>query len=87
MHCREQMDRASAKLGRARSSLSLAIKAGTEASLGELLDAISSALEQIDAADLALAEDERRGNRPGHDAPGLEAAHPRLVVAATSSAS
>lgn len=87
MQCREKMDRASAKLSRARSALMLALKAGPEASKGELLDAISAALEHVDAADAALGEDEMRSVRPGPMAPAVEPGHPRLVVAAACSAS
>ncbi len=87
MQCREKMDRASAKLSRARSALTLAMKAGPEATKGELLDAVLAALEHIDAADAALGDEETRAGRPGDIAPATEAGHPRLVVAATWSAS
>lgn len=82
--CREKMDRASAKLSRARSALTLALKAGPEASKGELIDVISAALEHVDAADAALGEDEARSVRPGPLAPAIEPGHPRLVVAAAA---
>lgn len=79
MQCRETMDKASAKLSRARSALKLAMKVGPEATKGELLDAISTALELIDAADAALGE-ERTEAQAGHSAPAHEAAcQPRLV--------
>lgn len=84
MQCREKMDKASAKLSRARSALMLALKAGPEASKGELLDAISAALDHVDAADAALGEDEMRSVRPGPLAPAGEQSHPRLVVAAAA---
>lgn len=79
MYCREKMDRASAKLSRARSALSLALKAGPEASKGELLDAITAALEHVVAADETLGEEEPRIEKPGHIAPAV-GGQPRLVV-------
>lgn len=69
MHCREIMDTASAKLSRARSALSLAMKAGPEASKGELLDAIAAAFEHVEAADAALGAEEPRAVEPGPSAP------------------
>lgn len=78
MNCREKMDRASAKLSRARSALALAMKAGPEASKGELLDAIALALEHVTAADETLGEEEPRITKPGRLAPAVAA--PRLVV-------
>lgn len=54
MQCQEKMDKASEKLSRARSALSLATKAGIEATRGELLDMIAAARESIDDADSML---------------------------------
>jgi hypothetical protein len=69
LQCQEKMDVASAKLSRIRSMLSVALKAGAEATKGELLDAIESALEGVDAADAALREGENQGVMPGRPAP------------------
>lgn len=78
MHCREIMDTASARLSRARSALSLAMKAGPEASKGELLDAIAAAMEHIEAADAALGEEETREVEPGPRAPACS--HPGAKI-------
>lgn len=73
MQCQEKMDRASAKLSRARSALSVATMAGMEATRGQLLDMIATALENIDEADIELREGENRDALPGQLAPaGLE---------------
>lgn len=76
MQCQEKMDKASDKLSRARSALSMATKAGMEATRGELLDMIAAALECIDAADAAMREGENQTVQPGQLAPaggcGLE---------------
>lgn len=94
MQCQEKMDKASEKLSRARSALSLATKAGMEATMGELLDMIAAALEGIDDADSLLhCEDSQRqtppqGNR-GLCAPGalgleLVQNQPRVVPLASA---
>lgn len=80
MQCREKMDRASATLSRARSALSLAMKAGTEASKGELLDAIAIAFDHVSAADAALGEEETRLPKPGQAAPALTRIHSRVLI-------
>ncbi|MNZ77250.1 hypothetical protein D3C78_957800 [compost metagenome] len=87
MQRREQMDRASAKLSRARLALSLAMKAGTEATKGELLEVIVAALEHVDAADAALGEDETRLAQPGLSAPAAvgSSSQPRPVARLASS--
>lgn len=75
MQCQEKMDKASAKLSRARSALSMATKAGMEATRGELLDMIAAALECIDDAESAMREGENQAAQPGQLAPagaGLE---------------
>lgn len=75
MQCQEKMDKASAKLSRARSALSMATKAGMEATRGELLDMIAAALECIDDAESVMREGENQAAQPGHLAPagaGLE---------------
>lgn len=75
MQCQEKMDKASAKLSRARSALSMATKAGMEATRGELLDMIAAALECIDDAESVLQEGDNQAAQPGHLAPagaGLE---------------
>jgi hypothetical protein len=73
LQCQEKMDRASARLSRARSALSMAMKAGMEATRGEMFDAMATALEQIDEAEAELREGENRAARPGQLAPaGLE---------------
>ena len=73
MQCQEKMDNASAKLSRAKSALSMATKAGMEATRGELLDMIATAFEQIEEADTELREGENRDALPGQLAPaGLE---------------
>lgn len=87
MQCREKMDKASAKLSRARSALSLAMKAGPEASKGELLDAITAAFEHVNAADAALGEEETRLAKPGPAAPAQEGRDQRRVVALPSASS
>lgn len=69
MQCQEKMDRASAKLSRARSALSVAMKAGMEANRGELLDIIATALEQIEEAENELRDGENRNVLPGRLAP------------------
>lgn len=66
------MDNASARLSRARSALSLAMKAGPEASKGELLEAIAAAMEHVEAADAALGAEEPRAVEPGPSAPAGE---------------
>ncbi len=70
----DKMDRASAKLSRAKSALSLATKAGMEATRGELLDMIAAAMDCIDEAEAVLQEDEPQRQVPqqtqrGHLAP------------------
>ena len=73
MQCQEKMDRASAKLSRARSALSMATKAGMEATRGELLEMIAIAFEQVEAADLELTGDENQEAVPrGGASAGLE---------------
>ena len=86
MQCQEKMDNASAKLSRARSALGLAMKAGMEATKGELLDTIAAALEHIECADAALMEGENRSEQPGQLAPAcLELVQsPRPVSALTT---
>lgn len=77
MQCQEKMDRASEKLSRARSALSMAMMAGMEAKRGELFDVIAMAIEQIDSAETALREEDNREALPGHLAPvGLELVQP-----------
>lgn len=83
MQCQEKMDKASAKLSRARSALSMATKAGMEATRGELLDMIAAALECIDDAELAMRGGENQAAQPGHLAPagaGLELVPPQSRV-------
>lgn len=65
MQCQEKMDRASAKISRAKSALRLALKAGTEASQGELLDTIAAVLEGLEDAEEALREGENAEAQPG----------------------
>lgn len=72
------MDNASARLSRAMSALSLAMKAGPEASKGELLDAIASVFEHVEAAAAALGAEEPRAVEPGPSAPA--ACEPRAKV-------
>lgn len=80
MNCREKMDKASAELSRTRSVLSMALKAGTEASRGELLDAIATALDNVNAADAALGDEETRVSKPGRCAPVDIGPQGRVVV-------
>lgn len=69
MQCQEKMDNASAKISRVKSALNLAMKAGTEASKGELLDMIAAALEWLADAEGALREGENPDAQPGQLAP------------------
>ncbi|RMO79798.1 hypothetical protein ALQ33_200175 [Pseudomonas syringae pv. philadelphi] len=74
MQRQEKMDKAAAKLSRARSVLSLATKAGMEATRGELLDMIAAAMDCIDDADAVLQEEETQRQaqeqiQRGHQAP------------------
>lgn len=69
MQCQEKMDRASAKLSRAKSALSMAMKAGTEASRGELFDLIATVYDQIGEAEDELRAEENRDVLPGHLTP------------------
>ena len=69
MQCQEKMDRASAKLGRARSAINIAIKAGTEATVSELLDTLATVLDCIDGADSSMREGENQDAQPGQLAP------------------
>lgn len=98
MQCQERMDRASAKLSRARSALRVATKAGMEATRGELLDMIAAALESIDDADSVLQDEEsERRAAPANQRESLAPtpftlelvqSHPRVVsLACASSAS
>lgn len=80
MQCQEKMDRASAELSRTKSVLSLALKAGPEASRGELLDAIAAAFDHVSAADAALGEEETRAARPAHCAPAAIGPQGRVSV-------
>lgn len=89
MQCQEKMDRASAKLSRARSALSMATKAGMEATRGELLEMIAIALEQVDAADAEFNGEGDTDALPRATAStGLElvASQPRLVPACAAAA-
>lgn len=91
MQCQEKMDRASAKLSRARSALSMATKAGMEATRGELLEMIAIALEQVDAADAEFNGEGETDALPRATAStglGLElvASQPRLVPACVAAA-
>ena len=69
MQCQEKMDNASAKLSRAKSALSMATKAGMEATRGELLDMIATAFEHIEEAETELREGENRDVLPGQLTP------------------
>lgn len=63
------MDKASAKISRAKSALSLAMKAGTEATKGELLDTIAAVFEGLTCAEDSLREGENPDAQPGQLAP------------------
>lgn len=80
MQCQEKMDRASAKLSRARSALSMATKAGMEASRGELLDMIATALEQLEEADTELRCGENQDVLPGRLIPAEDLTPCQAVV-------
>lgn len=54
------------------------MRAGPEASKGELLDAIAAAFEHVDAADAALGEEETRGAKPEPNAPAEIGPHGRV---------
>lgn len=69
MQCQEKMDRASEQLSRAKSALSLAMKAGMEATKGELLDVIAAVLERVDGAESALRAGENKDAQPGQLTP------------------
>lgn len=69
MQCQEKMDRASAKISRAKSALRLAMKAGTEATKGELLDTIAAVLEGLACAEEDLREGENPDAQPGQLTP------------------
>lgn len=85
MNCLEKMDAASAKLSRARTALSLAMKAGTEATKGELLDVIIAAIEHIDSADAMLTGEVERPVKPGLCTPAVVDGQRRLVAASNAS--
>ncbi|RON16066.1 hypothetical protein BK662_11600 [Pseudomonas frederiksbergensis] len=74
------MDRASAKLSRAKSALSMATKAGMEATRGELLDMIATALEQIEEADTELRGGENQDVLPGRLIPAEDLTPCQAVV-------
>lgn len=65
MQCQEKMDRASEQLSRAKSALSLAMKAGMEATRGELLDVIAAVFERVEGAESALRAGENKDAQPG----------------------
>lgn len=80
MQCQEKMDRASAKLSRARSALRMAMMAGMEAKRGDLLDMIETALEKLEEAETELRCGENQDVLPGRLIPAEDLTPCQAVV-------
>jgi hypothetical protein len=79
------MDRASAKLSRARSALNVAMMAGMEAKRGELLDMIETALEKLEEAETELRCGENQNVLPGQLIPAEDLTPCQTVVLVAAS--